>query len=264
MLDRMAESPTGNPFPGSPTGGQAAGSELQIDGMEVARRMIAATEAAVTAAQAASRAAEAASSRPSDGDGKQWWKLLPKPPPFDHASGESEISSWKEWSWLFEQYMASVDARFADDIQQVRSTVEQPVDPVDFSDGKRQRNSHSFLYSLLSSLVGQRALLVVKQVSNSNGLEAYRLLMQQNEPLSKNRSMGLLNVIMNWPSFNSKVSLVQQVLKLENAYAKYEKLGSKLNDDLKIAILMRSVTRQLKTWLQLNLARVQHMQRSGR
>ena len=35
--------------------------------------------------------------------------------------------------------MASVDARFADDIQQVRSTVEQPVDPVDFSDGERQR-----------------------------------------------------------------------------------------------------------------------------
>ena len=69
--------------------------------------------------------------------------------------------------------MASVDARFADDIQQVRSTVEQPVDPVDFSDGERQRNSHSFLYSLLSSLVGQRALLVVKQVSNSNGLEKH-------------------------------------------------------------------------------------------
>ena len=71
--------------------------------------MIAATEAAATAAQAASRAAEAASSRPSDGDGKQWWKLLPKPPPFDHASGESEIflhgrnghgclnSTWPQW-----------------------------------------------------------------------------------------------------------------------------------------------------------------------
>ena len=81
----MAESPTGNPFPGSPSGAEAAGA-MQLDGVEVARRMLAATEAAVTAAQAASRAAEAASSRPSDGDGKQWWKLLPKPPPFDHAS----------------------------------------------------------------------------------------------------------------------------------------------------------------------------------
>lgn len=151
--------------------------------------------------------------------------------------------------------MASVDARFADDIQQVKSTVEQPVDPIDFSDGERQCNSHSFLYSLLSSLVRQRALLVVKQVSNSNGLEAYRLLIQQHEPLSKNRSMGLLNVIMNWPSFNSNVSLVQQVLKLENAYAKYEKLGSKLNNDLKTAILMCIVTGQLKTWLQFQVSK---------
>ena len=100
--------------------------------------------------------------------------------------------------------MASVDARFADDIQQVRSTVEQPVDPVDFSDGERQRNSHSFLYSLLSSLVGQRALLVVKQVSNSNGLEAYRLLMQQNEPLSKNRSMGLAELVSTSETRNPK------------------------------------------------------------
>ena len=66
----MAEQPGENSFPGSPTGGETTGAGMQLDGMEVARRMIAATEAAVTAAQAASRAAEAASSRPSDGDGK--------------------------------------------------------------------------------------------------------------------------------------------------------------------------------------------------
>ena len=47
---------------------------------------------------------------------------------------------------------------------------------------------------------------------------------------------------------------MQQVLKLENACAEYEKLGSRLNDDLKTAILMRSVTGQLKTWLQLQVS----------
>ena len=131
----MAESPPGNPFPGSSVAGQATGSEMQIDGMEVAKRMIAATEAAVTAAQAASRAAEAASSRSSDGDGKQWWKLLPKPP------RGSEISAWKEWSWLLEQYMASVDAKFGDDIQQVRARVDKPVDTFDFSDVEHLRTA---------------------------------------------------------------------------------------------------------------------------
>ena len=246
----MAETPGGNPFPGSPTTGGATGAE-QLDGMEVARKMLAAAEAATLAAQAATRVAEAATNRPSGEDGKQWWKFLPKPPVFDHASRESEISSWKEWSWMFEQYMASVNARFSDDFQQVRSKLDQPVDPVDFSDQERQRNS--FLYSLLSSLVRQRPFLVVKQVGGQNGMEAYRLLVQQNEPLSKNRSMGLLNVIMNWPAFTTKMSLMQQVLRLEHAYADYEKLGSKLNDDLRTAILMRSIQGQLKTWLQLQV-----------
>ena len=128
---------------------------------------------------------------------------------------------------------------------------DRAVDPVDFTDLERQRNH--FLYSLLSSLVRQRALLVIRQVENSNGLEAYRQLVQQNEPMTKNRSMGLLNAIMNWPTFSAKTSLMQQVLRLEHAFAEYERLGAKLNEDLKTAILMRCVTRQLKVWLQLQV-----------
>lgn len=74
--------------------------------------------------------------------------------------------------------------------------------------------------------MGQGALVVVKQVTGQNGLEAYRTLIQQNEPVSKNRSMGLLNAIMNWPTFNAKTSLMQKVLRLEHAYTEYEKLGT--------------------------------------
>lgn len=190
-------------------------------------------------------------SRQSGDEARSWWKLLPKPPAFDHGTWEADISSWKEWSWTFEQYIASVDTKFADDIQEVRANLGVTVDPVDFPDAKKQRNT--FLYSLRSSLLRQRALLVVRQVTGCNGLEAYRALIQQNEPISKNRSMGLSNVIMNWPTFSGKLSLMQTVLKLEHAYAEYEKLGSRLNDDLKTAILMRSVTGQLKVWLQLQV-----------
>ena len=49
-----------------------------------------------------------------------------------------------------------------------------------------------------------------------------RLLVQQNEPVSKNRSMGLLNIIMNWPAFSAKASLMQQLLRLEHAFAEAE------------------------------------------
>ena len=100
---------------------------------------------------------------------------------------------------------------------------------------------------MIASLLRQRALLVVRQVTGCNGLEAYRTLILQNEPVSKNRSMGLLNVKMNWPTFSNKMSQMQNVLKLDHAYSEYEKLGSRLNDDLKTAILMRRVTGQLKS-----------------
>lgn len=95
---------------------------------------------------------------------------------------------------------------------------------------------------------------MVKKVGRSNGLETYRLLIQQNEPLSKNRSMGVLNVIMQRPAFTGKLFLMLPVFRLEHAYAEYERFGSKFNDDLKTASLMRSVTGQLKTWLQLQVS----------
>ena len=121
---------------------------------------------------------------------------------------EAEISAWREWSWTFEQYINSVDPKFGDDIAAMRAQVDREIDPVDFSDGERQRNA--FLYSLLSSLVRQRPLLVVRQdcrLQWIGGLPNFDRL--QNEPASKNRSMGLLNVIMNWPQFSGKQSLMQ-------------------------------------------------------
>ena len=48
-----------------------------------------------------------------------------------------DMCMWKEWSWSFEQYINSVDPKFGDNIQNMRSKLEQPVDPVDFSDGER-------------------------------------------------------------------------------------------------------------------------------
>lgn len=57
-------------------------------------------------------------------------------------------------------------------------------------------------------------------------------------------------------SFQFKdLSLLQQMLKLGNAYSEYEKLGNRLSDDLKTAVLMRSVTGNLKTWLQLQVTK---------
>ena len=94
-----------NPFPGgSPTGSPTAGATTELGGLEVARRMVEATEAAALAAQKAVEMVQSTAKSTSD-DSKSWWKLLPKPPTFDHGTREAEIAAWKEWSWMFELYM---------------------------------------------------------------------------------------------------------------------------------------------------------------
>ena len=65
--------------------------------------------------------------------------------------------------------------------------------------------------------------------------------------------MSLLQGIMAYPSFNMRTSLLPQILKLEEHYIQYEKFGGKLSQDMKAAILLRSVGGQMKVHLNLAL-----------
>ena len=139
MIFSMETTAEGNPFPvGSPQpGGSPQGGFGGAAGADVTLRMV----------QAAEAAAQQLLFRQTPEEPRSWWKLLPKSAVFDHSSRETEISAWREWSWSFEQYITSVDPKFGDDIQAMRSKLDQAVDPVDFSDSERQRNA--FLYSML-------------------------------------------------------------------------------------------------------------------
>ena len=106
-------------------GDGTSAAQTSVDGLAVAMRMVAAAEQAAAAANAATQAL----ARRETDDGKSWWKLLPKPPVFDHATREAEIGAWKEWSWTFEQYLGSIDSKFLDDMEQLRAHPERPVDP---------------------------------------------------------------------------------------------------------------------------------------
>ena len=69
--------------------------------------------------------------------------------------------------------------------------------------------------SFTPSLAKQRPLAAVKQVSESNGMEAYRLLVQGLEPALKNSAVGLLTMILEWKPFDMKKgSVLGQVLRL--------------------------------------------------
>ena len=51
------------------------------------------------------------------------------------------------------------------------------------------------------------------------------------EPASKNRSLGLLTMVLEWSAFDGKKgNLLNQLLKLEEGFGEYERTGMKLDD----------------------------------
>ena len=210
--------------------------------------MIQATNSAAEAAQAAVKAVE---SFKSGSDDKNWYRLLPKPGDFNPSSREDEISKWREWSWQFEQYLGSLDHRYVSDIVDLRKNPTAVVD--DSVQSSEEQKRSIFMYGLMAAILKGRPLLMLKAVKNFNGYEGYRQLVLSNEPKSQNRSMSLLNVIMTWPQFSPKTSMISQVMKLESAFMEYEKLGDPLPETIRAAVLLRCLTGQLKTWMQLQL-----------
>ena len=89
--------------PGSAAGSPTAGGTT-IDGAELARRMLLATEAASDAASQAAKALEELKTASDKGD-RSWYKLLQKPGSFDPAATrEQEISLWKEFRTIPQQH----------------------------------------------------------------------------------------------------------------------------------------------------------------
>ena len=134
-----------------------------------------------------------------DASEPSWFKTLPKHNGFNPGSREEELNRWRNFCWGLEV----MDGEFVNDGKDLRERRERPVNP-------------RYLYSILASLVRQRPLALIKQVKQANGLEAYRLLINSLEPASKNRSLGLLTMVLEWGAFDGKKgNLPNQLLKLE-------------------------------------------------
>ena len=59
--------------------------------------------------------------------------------------------------------------------------------------------------------------------------------------------------VMSYAPFNVKLSILPQLLKLEEHFNQYEKLGGKLAGDMKAAVLLKVIGGPLKTHLNLTL-----------
>ena len=231
--------------PGSPTA-------VAMDGAAIAQRMIEATESAAAAAHAAAQALNNLGLGSANGaQGSEWYKVLPKPNVFDPKDREAELSGFRDWWWQVEQYIVAVDSNYGQDLLMIR---EKPDDEVPLVEQTPDRSKRSaFLYGLLGSLLKNRPLMLVKGVEQGNGLEATRQLFRTCQPSSRNRSLGMLQSIMQWPQFDMRNALLPQVLQLEDSFKEYERVAHALDEEIRFAVFMKCLGGQVKTYLQLTL-----------
>ena len=233
-------------------GGEHQSTMDQSEMSGLAQAVIAAATAAAQAAQAAASSGQAGGQGEEHGVlKKDLAKLIPRPGAFNPIDREQEVLQWRDWYWTIKQYLVVVDSAFQEELEKLEANPGTEVDWELLDEGEQQRSR--FLYSLLGSLVQGRLTGVIKNVEKFNGMEALRQLLMNCQPQARNRTMNLLQGIMSYPSFNMKSSLLPQILKLEEHYLQYERLGGKLSQDMKSAVLLRAVSGQMKTHLNLTL-----------
>ena len=80
------------------------------------------------------------------------------------------------------------------------------------------------------------------------------MLFLQCQPSSGNRSLGILNVLMSWPGFDMKSSLLAQVVKLEEGFREYGKIAQQpWAAELKFAVLLGCISGQLRTHINVSI-----------
>eukprot|EP00438_Fugacium_kawagutii_P009833 Skav200590 [mRNA] locus=scaffold2706:15622:22171:+ [translate_table: standard] len=92
---------------------------------------------------------------------------------------------------------------------------------------------------------------MLKGLDAGNGFEAVRQLIRSRQPSNRNRSIALLQVLMQWPHFEMKQAMLPQILKLEDSFREYERVGGQLTSEMKFSVLMRCMGGQLKIYLQV-------------
>ena len=210
-----------------------------------------ATKAASQAAQAMQRASASPSSSPTVGSSKtvDWSKLLSKPPLFEHRTTEGEIRAFRDWSWMLIQYLNAVDSGFEKELQQLK---DDPANALNLTTASAETRSRSTkLYGMLASLCRNRSLNIIRSVKNTDVYEALRQLVLSLRPSTSDRGLALMAALTSWPQFAMSQPLQPQLLKLEDALEEARRAGTTIPDQLQQAILLKCVSGQLRTHLNL-------------
>ena len=175
-------------------------------------------------------------------------KLAAKPVQYDN-----DERTWIEFRFKLENYLTLVDEKY---IQLLHDAESQPVANLpaggDETSVTIRTLSHT-LYALLATLTTGRSLRLVQRVQNRNGFEVWRQLVTENAPKTAGRRFAMLQAVLQPGMSNNPIKFEETWKSWEHQLEVYENLASsKLDDDVKISVVLREAPQKLRDHLLVN------------
>ena len=157
-------------------------------------------------------------------------KVVRQPDVFGPNTAEEEASQWSDWRLSFKSWLLFANEKYEKDLDEA----EKASSPLKEMTEEQQTRSET-LHSILSGMLRNRPLKVLRAVEGRNGL-------------------SLLQAVLNFPSFTKDKTYLEQILNLERIIDEYQKVSNEaLSSNTKLSVLLRVIPQHLRQHVQLSM-----------
>ena len=179
-------------------------------------------------------------------------RFIQKPDMYRPDTREQEIDQWVDWRHVMRNYLGVIDSNYLVEMDLVEAATheEAGLDAARHPDAARRSRE---LYAILASFMRGRPLKILRNVPGSNGYEAWRQLMLEMQPRTRQRQLALMTQLNNM-TFDMRKSLNEQLGKFDEVVREYERIsGSTYPEDLKVSTLVNAAPGPLQVQLHMSL-----------
>ena len=128
-------------------------------------------------------------------------KVVRVPEPFGSENHEEDLAHWQDFQVNFRAWLYEGNPLFEEDLH---GTELHGATPIPTIAGEPDEVQQRCVYSILTGLLRGKPLRLLRQVTERNGFEVWRQLVQLCLPKTKSRAISLLSALMNIFGFATK------------------------------------------------------------
>ena len=178
-------------------------------------------------------------------------KHIKSPEVFKPETRSEELQTWEDWKFSMEIFIGVVDGEMLRDMKEASASPRMLR--MSEWDLDRQNRSEK-LFSLLSTLLRNRPLQLLRGVADNNGYEAWRVLCRDMQPPTRQRSLALVQSL-NRLKFEAGRTITEQLPQFELLIREYEQTSrTTYPDDLKVAAIIAALPGQLQVQVQMSVS----------